>query len=64
MTPALPAAIAVGSRVTAPVTPPRTFRRRPVLVTGRVISAGSDAITLKTAGGYFTVVAEDCEDAS
>ena len=64
MTPMLPDTIAVGSRVTAPVTPPRTFRRHPVTVTGRVISADLDALTLKTAGGYFSVRAEDCEDAS
>jgi hypothetical protein len=59
MTPALPAAISIGTHVTAALTPPRTFRRRPVTVSGRVCDVGPYTVTVKGPGGYFTVRAQD-----
>ena len=54
---ALPAAPGVGTTVRAPVFPHDTHYRKPVEVLGKVIHVGPYTLTLKTAGGYRTVIA-------
>jgi hypothetical protein len=49
----------IGDTMTATLWPPRTYRGRPVEVTGAVVAATCDAFVLVTAGGYFTVRAQD-----
>jgi hypothetical protein len=52
---ALPPGISVGDRITAPVTPPRTFRRGTVVVTGRVHAVAAHHVTVVSSTGYHTV---------
>ena len=59
MTPMLPAAPEIGTRVTAVCYPERTFRRNPVHVTGIVTAVGPNSLTVLAPGGYFSVRAGD-----
>jgi len=55
MTPMLPAAPEPGTVVTAERVPRRMFRRRPMRVTGAVTRVGAHSLTIRNAGGYYTV---------
>ena len=60
----LAAPFAVDDVVTASAFPHRTFRRRPVVVTGTITSVNGDALTLCNAQGFHTVRASEARAAS
>ena len=53
---ALPVAPAIGTRVTAPLWPHRTFRRRFRTITGRVTSVGVECLTVRSESGAVRTV--------
>jgi len=54
----------IGTAMTAPVYPPRSYRGKPMTVTGTVRSVNADALVLRTAGGFYTVRADQAKGAA
>lgn len=61
---ALPPAIKVGSTVTGPVFPHRTYYGKPIMVTGTVTAIAGRAVTIISASGFKTLLLEEARPAS